>query len=41
MGTAASGPENMAKHQNLHFSGIRKGEQAKQTYRKELQSRHD
>jgi hypothetical protein len=27
MGTAASGPENVAKHQNLHFSGIPKGEQ--------------
>jgi hypothetical protein len=38
---AASGPENVAKHQNLHFSRIRKREQAKQTYHKELQSQHD
>ncbi len=41
MGTAASGPENVAKQQNLHFSRVRKEEQAKQTYRKELQSQHD
>ena len=31
----------MAKHQNFHLIGVRKGEQTKQTHRKELQSQHD